>query len=195
VKLQGRGEYLAALAALLGRLQEKLRAAPEGALPVRMYIAGGAALYLLTGARVCEDINAAFSRRLQLGEDLEVAYQDADGRARVLYLDRSYNDTLGLLHENAYEDARPVEIAGVDPKVLEVRVLTPVDLAVSKLARFADQDRDDIELLAREGLLDAAAVRTRAVEALGGYVGDASPVRFSIDVAARVIEDARRRRT
>ena len=194
VKPKGRAEYRAALAALLGRLQEKLRAAPARALPVRMYIAGGAALYLLTGARVSEDVDATFSRRVLLGEDLEVSYQDADGRPRVLYLDRNYNDTLGLLHERAYEDARPVEMAGVDPDVLEVRMLTPVDLAVTKLARFADQDREDIELLAREGLLDPAAVRTRAEEALAGYVGDARPVRTSVDVACRVIEDAARRR-
>lgn len=194
MKPKGRSEYLQALATLLGRLQEKLRAAPARSLPVRMYVAGGAALYLLTGARVSEDVDAAFSRRLLLGEDLEVSYQDADGRPRVLYLDRNYNDTLGLLHEDAYRDARPIEVPGVDPKVLDVRVLTPVDLAVTKLARFADQDREDIELMARQGLLEAAEVRKRAEEALGGYIGDQRPVRTSIDVAARVIEDARQRR-
>lgn len=194
MKPKGRSEYLAALAKLLGRLQEKLRAAPARSLPVRMYVAGGAALYLLTGARVSEDVDAAFSRRILLGEDLEVSYQDADGRPRVLYLDRNYNDTLGLLHEDAYKDARLVEMPGLDAKVLEVRVLTPVDLAVTKLARFADRDREDIELMAQEGLLDPAAVRRRAEEALGGYIGDAGPVRASIDIAVRVIEDARRRR-
>jgi hypothetical protein len=191
---EGRGEYVAALAALLARLQEKLRAVPAGELPVRMYIAGGAALYLLTGARVSEDVDAVFSRRLLLGDDLEVSYQDADGRARVLYLDRNDDDTLGLLHQDAYDEARPVELPGVDPRILDVRVLAPVDLAVTKLARFADQDREDIERLAREGLLDGAEVRKRAAEALAGYVGDAGPVRHSIDIAARVVEDARRQR-
>ena len=38
--------------------------------------------------------------------------------------------------------------AGFDPGIVEVRVLSPVDPAVSKLARFGDADRDDIEILA-----------------------------------------------
>ncbi len=194
MKPKARGAYFEALATLLGRLQEKLRAGNPRALPVSMYVAGGAALYLLPGARVSEDVDASFSRPVLLGDDIEVAYRDADGRARTLYLDRNYNDTLGLLHEDAYDDAQPLAVPGVDPKVLEVRVLRPVDLAVCKLARFADQDREDIELLARQGQLEAAALRKRAEAAIGNYVGDAGPVRRSIDIACRVIEDARRRK-
>jgi hypothetical protein len=156
-----------------------------------MYIAGGAALHLLTGARVTEDIDATFSRRVLLNEDIEVSYRDPDGRARLMYLDRNYNDTLGLLHENAYKDSRPIAIEGVDARVIEVRVLSPVDLAVTKLARFTDQDRADIQLLARQGLIDSASVRRRAQEALAGYVGDAAPVRTSIDIACRLIDAGR----
>jgi len=40
-----------------------------------MYIAGGAALHLLTGARVTEDIDASFSKRVLLNEDIEVSYR------------------------------------------------------------------------------------------------------------------------
>lgn len=156
-----------------------------------MYIAGGAALHLLTGARVTEDIDATFSRRVLLNEDIEVSYRDPDGRARLMYLDRNYNDTLGLLHEDAYEDSQPVAIPGVDRKLMEVRVLSPVDLAVTKLARFTDQDREDIRLLAQKRLIDSGAVCKRAEEALGGYVGDAAPVRTSIDIACRLIDAER----
>jgi len=70
-------------------------------------------------------------------------------------------------------------------------VLSPVDLAVTKLSRFADQDREDIELLAKRGLIDSASVRKRAEEALGGYVGDVGSVRTSIDIACRLIESVR----
>jgi hypothetical protein len=67
----------------------------------------------------------------------------------------------------------------------------PIDLAVSKLSRFADQDREDILLLAREGLIDSASLRKRAEEALAGYVGDLNSVRNSIAIACRLIESAR----
>jgi hypothetical protein len=77
------------------------------------------------------------------------------------------------------------------PVSIDVRVLAPVDLAVSKLSRFADQDREDILLLAREGLIDPASLRKRAEQALAGYVGDLNSVRNSIDIACRLIESAR----
>ena len=188
-------EFRKALAEVLSRVQEKLRSANAEQLPIRMYIAGGAAVNLLTGSRTTEDVDAVFSRRLLLDEDIKLSYRDPDGRARFLYLDRNYNDTLGLLHENAYRDSRPVEIPGIDRKLVDVRVLAPVDLALTKLGRFADQDREDIELLAKQGLIDSASLRKRAEEALGGYVGGQDYVRTSIDIACRLIDSVRPRKT
>ena len=191
---KARGEYLKAFAELMSRVQQALKGSRPVVFPVRIYVAGGAALYLHTGGRVTEDVDAVFSKRVLLGEDIEVSYRDPDGRARVLYLDRNYNDTLGLLHEDAYDDSQPVEVRGIDRKLVDVRVLSPLDLAVTKLARFADQDREDIELLARRGLIDSAGLRKRAEEALGGYVGSVDSVRTSIDVACRLIDSVRARR-
>ena len=183
-----RAEYLKAFAEIVARIAEKLGAFPSGKGPIRMYVAGGAALHLITGARVSEDIDAVFSRRILLNEDVQVSYRDADGRARLLYLDRNTNDTLGLLHEDAYEDSRPVTIPGVAAGIIEVRALAPVDLAVTKLARFSGQDRADIELMAKAGLIASASLRKRANEALGGYVGDLHAVRSSIEIACRLID-------
>lgn len=183
-----RAEYLKAFGEIVARIARKVGAAPSGKTPLQMYVAGGAALHLMTGARVSEDIDAVFSRRILLNDDIQVSYRDADGRARLLYLDRNSNDTLGLLHEKAYDDSLPVTIPGVDPTVIEVRALAPVDLAVTKLARFSDQDRADIELMAKAGLIDSATLRKRADEALGGYVGDLDAVRTSIEIACRLID-------
>jgi hypothetical protein len=186
--------YRKALNEVLLRVQESLKGSHRGAFPIRMYIAGGAALHILTGARVTEDIDATFSQKILLSDDIEVSYRDPDGRARLLYLDRAYNDTLGLLHESAYGDAEAVEIPGIDRNLVDVRVLAPLDLAVSKLARFSDQDRQDIELLARKRLIDSASLRKRAEEAVGGYVGNLEPVRQTIEIACRLVDAARTRR-
>jgi hypothetical protein len=185
-----RGEYLEAFSQIVGRVAATLAKSPAESLPVRMYVAGGAALYLVTGVRVSEDIDATFSRRLVLGEDIEVSYRDPDGGARLLYLDRNYNDTLGLLHQDAYADSLPVRIPGIDAARIQVRILSPLDLALTKIARFSEQDRADIELLAREGLIDAKALRRRAEEALQGYVGALDSVRTSIALACRLVEAA-----
>ena len=187
--------YQRAFNEVLSRVQQSLKDSQPGAVPVRIYIAGGAALHLLTGTRVTEDIDASFSQRVLFNEDIEVSYRDPDGRARLLYLDRNYNDTLGLRHEKAYDDSTPVDVPGIDRNLLDVRVLSPIDLAVTKLARFTDQDREDIELLARKGLVDSAAVRKRAEEALAGCVGTIAPVRTSLDIACRLIDAGRGKKT
>lgn len=193
LKLKAQDAYLKAFAEVPSRIQLALEGSRPGVFPIQMVVAGGAALHLLTGARVSEDVDAVFSKRVLFSQDIEVSYRDPDGRARLLYLDRNYNDTLGLLHEDAHKDARAIDIPGIDRMLIDVRVLAPVDLAVSKLSRFADQDREDILLLAGKGLIDAASLRKRAEQALGGYVGDLNSVRNSIDIACRLIESAQPR--
>ena len=184
-----RPEYLAAFREIVGRIRKSLAHLPQRARPVRMYIAGGAALHLYTGERVSRDIDATFSHRIALPEDLEVAYRDADGAPRVLYLARQSNDTFGLLHEDAYEDSVPLALAGMDATVLEVRLLSSVDLAVSKLGRFSSQDRDDILTLARHKLIRSGTLRRRAEEALRGYVGDTTRMQGAIEAAVRIVTD------
>lgn len=188
ITLEQRGAYGKALLEVLHRVETEFRAYNPAALPITMTIAGGAALYLLTDERVSMDIDAMFSRRVLFDRDIEVSYRDPDGRAALLYLDRNYNDTLGLMHEEADRDALKMDIAGIDDTILDIRILTPLDLAISKLARFSDQDREDILLLARRKLIDAASLRARAEDALKAYVGNITPVRNTIDIACRLIE-------
>ncbi len=157
-----------------------------------MYVAGGAALHFHTGGRVSADVDATFSRLIALPDGLDIAWRDDDGSARLLYFDRQYNDTFGLMHEDAYADSIALALAGVDPRALDVRILTPLDLAVSKLGRYSAQDRADIATLAERGLLDPVALENRALEALGSYVGDTRRLRSSITDAVRMVANRTR---
>jgi hypothetical protein len=187
-------QYVAAFAEIAARIAVTLADLPRRIRQIRMYVAGGAALHLYVGERVSRDIDAAFSHRIALPNNLDVAFRDADGGARVLYFDRQYSHTLALLHEDAYDDSRPIDLPNVDPDVLEVRLLTPTDLAVSKLGRFSEQDRHDIVTLARHALIAATDVKQRAEAALVAYVGDLRRVQRSIEIACRLIADESRRR-
>jgi hypothetical protein len=181
--------YVEAFGEIISRIAKSISTPGKADTPLVMYIAGGAAQFIHTGTRVSEDIDAAFSRRFIPPANLDVAYTDADGAPRVLYLDRQYNETFGLVHEDAHEDAIPIAIEGVSPDVVDVRLFSPTDLAVSKIARYENHDRDDIAALARAGLVDSATVRLRAEEALVGYVGDVKRVKASIKMACRLIEE------
>lgn len=189
-----RREYVEAFVELASRIAAALKDVPPRVLPIQMYVAGGAALHFHTGERVSVDVDAAFSRRIALPDRLDVAYRDEDGAARLLYFDRQYNDTLGLMHGDAYVDSLPLTLPGIDSRVLDVRVLTPLDLAVSKLGRFSGQDRADIAALARRSLIDPASIESRATEALVGYVGDTARLRGNIAGAKRIIAANRPRK-
>lgn len=186
-------EYIEAFQQIVARIAATLGNVVPAELPIKMYVAGGAALHFYTAERVSRDIDAVFSRRIALPEDLEVAYRDADGAARLLYFDRQYSDSLSLMHEDAQGDSVALSIDGIDASRLDVRLLTPLDLAVSKLSRFAEQDRNDIVSLARHQLVRAAPLRLRAEQALSYYVGSTERVRGAIDLACRLVEDWERR--
>jgi hypothetical protein len=128
-----------------------------------------------------------------LPDDLEVSYVGPDGNAQLLFFDRQYNDTLGLLHEDAYDDSLPLQLDGIDAAVLDVRLLSPLDLAVSKLGRFSEQDRNDIVALAKLKLVESGRLCARAQSALAGYVGDIDRVQGSIEIACRILEDLEKR--
>jgi len=188
-----RPEYLAAFTELVERIAAPLRLLPQRSLPIKMYVAGGAAMHFYTGERVSNDVDAVFSKRIALPSDLEVTYRDPDGAARLLYFDRQYNDTLALMHEDAHDDSVPLRLKGIDASVLDVRLLSALDLAVSKISRFSSQDRDDITTLGKHGLIKSAALRRRSEEAMANYVGNLDTLRGAIGLACRILENAEQR--
>jgi len=179
---------LAAFSEIAERIARSL-SLPEGGPPIRMFVAGGVAVHYYTGVRPTRDVDAVFSHRMLLPADLDVNYVDAIGTPRLLYFDRQYNDTFGLLHENANDDSVSICLNGVDTKKLDVRLLSPLDVAVSKLARFEDHDRTDILALAEAGLMTERQLRRRAEEALAAYVGNVAGVRVSLDLACKLIAE------
>ena len=190
-----RPEYLAAFTELVQRIAAPLRVLPTRSLPIKMYVAGGAAMHFYTGERMSNDVDAVFSKRIALPSDLEVTYQDPDGAARLLYFDRQYNDTFALMHENAHDDSVPLTLKGIDASILNVRLLSALDLAVSKISRFSSQDRDDITSLGKHGLIRSAALRRRSEQAMENYVGDLDTLKGAINLACRIVEDAEARKS
>ncbi len=188
-----RPEYLAAFTELVQRIALPLGELPRRSLPIRMYVAGGAAMHFYTGERVSNDVDAVFSKRIALPSDLEVTYQDPDGAPRLLYFDRQYNESFALMHEDAHDDSVPLTLKHIDACILDVRLLSALDLAVSKISRFSSQDRDDIITLGKHGLIKSAALRRRSEQAMHYYVGNLDTLKGTIDFACRIVEDAEQR--
>jgi hypothetical protein len=112
-----------------------------------------------------------------------------DGTEQVVYFDTNYNSAFALLHKDFLEDSILVDL-GVNQ--IRVHVLSSVDLAVSKIARLASNDKEDIAALVRLRLRIADEIEQRATSALAGYIGGQSMLLLHLREAvtlARQVED------
>jgi hypothetical protein len=172
---------------LFRQLQERLSLSS----PVNVYLAGGMAVYLYTASRVTTDVDAEFGQRVFIPSDLIVEVTLEDGTRESVYFDTNYNSTFALMHEDYLDDAIALDL-GVEQ--IRLHVLSPLDLAVSKIARLADNDKEDIAALVRLGLTTSSDIEQRATSALGGYVGGQAMLRLNIRDAvalARQVEGLR----
>lgn len=136
--------------------------------PLRVYLAGGMAVHLYSATRVTTDVDAEFGSRIFVPQDLVVDVTLEDGTPATVHFDTNYNASFALMHEDYLHDALPLDM-GIDN--IQLYVLSPLDLAVSKVARFADNDKEDIAELVRLGLVRADDLEKRALAAVGGFVG------------------------
>ena len=183
-------ELAAALGEMLDRIDASLRAGGHVDPPVIMYLAGGVAVNFYCGTRYTEDVDASFSQRLVLPRDLTVNYRRSDGSEAFIYFDANCNTSFALLREGFEERAQEWPGLGGGQRLIEVHVLAPLDLAVSKIARFSEQDREDIHALAGEGYFTTGQLRAHALAAMRDYVGDKRPLLTSIDVICRALESS-----
>lgn len=174
-----------AVAEMIRRISAAL---PELKEPIKMVIAGGVAVNFYTGSRVTMDVGASFSKRIMLPEDLIFAYEGPEGKLLSVHLDRNYNPTFAIMHEDYEDDALIVEGSEFQDRKIELRVLSPVDLALSKIARLEGPDREDITALAEMNLIYPEAMADRANEAIGNYVGNMDRVKSNLQEALKIVE-------
>jgi Nucleotidyltransferase of unknown function (DUF6036) len=157
--------------------------------PVKMYLAGGMAMNFYCGTRYTEDVDAFFSRRILIPNDMTIPYKRPDEKDGLIYFDTQYNPTFGLLHEHAEDDAVFWAGIGNENRMVHLYLLSPVDLAVSKISRFSDQDQEDIIELAKAGLINAESLRSRAEVAIIDYIGNVENVKNSINIICDEIQN------
>ncbi|WP_305906288.1 DUF6036 family nucleotidyltransferase (plasmid) [Methylomarinum sp. Ch1-1] len=183
MKLHTETSFAKAIQEIFTRISEMIP--DEFNKSVHAIVAGGAAVHFYTGARTSHDLDAEFTHRIILPQDLVVIYQDEqDQQEKELVFDVNYTPVLGLIHEDYIQDAVYVYSPGENKK-LKIYVLSPVDLAVSKLSRYSDNDKADIEALAKEKLFTAEELKQRAEHALTGYIGATNMVLMNIQDAVK----------
>ena len=122
---------------------------PNGS--VKAFIFGGCAFHIHTNARGSNDIDAEIQSINQLKkediflflENNDVEYLDNNDLETTLEFDRGFNTSLASIDPDYENRVIPL----VYESIVEVYIVSCVDLAVSKLARLSDRDIQDIKEL------------------------------------------------
>lgn len=136
--------------------------------PVTAYLTGGAAVHYYCNSRVSDDIDIIMQYTVKIPEDLFVVWLNEEGTLEQVHYDYTYNSTFGLLHED-YED-RAIHMITIDDK-FEINLLSPEDLIISKLIRFAQNDEEDIKNIIQTGKVDKELLYELAKDAINVGVG------------------------
>lgn len=147
---------------------------------VHAYIAGGQAMaFWCNGFRMSLDLDVIFSHKMLVEQGLHafVAAENPLDAQRVDF-DYNFNDTFSLIHSDYPKRATFVQSYGK----LTAHIISPVDLALMKISRFSERDRNDIKELVREGLIDRDELKELANDALNDYVGNTEVLRTSLDI-------------
>ncbi len=188
-------ELTVALRTMLDRMDASLQEGGYMGEPIKMYLAGGLAVNYYCGTRYTEDVDASFSRRFVLPKNLTVNYRRPDGTDAFIYFDHNYNTSLALLHDEFERDSREWAGIGNEERKVELRVLAPIDLAISKLDRCSPRDREDLLALAAEQFFTDRQLRTRALEAVANFIGNKDTLLNSIEIMCQEVHRLQSRPT
>ncbi|RZG49069.1 DUF6036 family nucleotidyltransferase [Acinetobacter wuhouensis] len=122
---------------------------PHGA--VKAYIFGGCAFHIHTNARGSNDVDAEIQAiPLLKKEDIiifleqnDIEYIDENNLETNLEFDRGFNTALASIDPDYIDRTIPL----ITESIVEVYLVSALDLAISKLARLSDRDIEDIRIL------------------------------------------------
>ena len=138
---------------------------------IKVYVFGGCAMHLHTGIRTSNDLDAEIEAVSRLrGSKIiiqAVDFIDESGLPSILEYDRNFSITLAPIHPDYKERAT---ILNAPSLLVHLYLISPVDLAVSKLGRLGDIDLEDIVNLHSQKLFTIEEFITATHEAGDYYI-------------------------
>lgn len=170
--------------------QIELRQFPDAKLrtePNAAYICGGiAAMYWGVSSRISLDLDLFMSHVIRIPPEIAAIYEDRDGESVAVMFDQTFRPDFTLLHEDFDQRARML----AESETVRVFVLSPEDLVLTKLSRFSERDRSDIQELISENIVrDADVIYRLGMDAINvSYVGDRGNVTYALRETCQRIE-------
>ena len=155
--------------------------------PVNLYISEGIAIHFHTASRVSKDLDAIIDKNISIPSKLKVIWQNEQGEFEELSYDHNYSPTLGLMHEDF--DKRAIYQFSIDEK-LNVFLLDPIDLIISKLSRFGEQDQEDIRRIIQNDLVKKEDLVILANDAIAiASAGRPETLKLNLDLILEMFDE------
>lgn len=159
------------------RLMEQVASQLRPDVEACAYIAGGVAVsWWLGKSRVTFDLDAVYSGRFGV---YDISPVEICGHSGRMELDTNYNDSFSFVQEDYYDRAEEIAVIGR----MHVKVVAPVDLALMKISRFSQKDREDITDLIKAGLVDESEFERLAADARITYIGNLEQIEYGLEFA------------
>lgn len=153
--------------------------------PVKAYLSGDAAFHYYTGERNPHLLDLSFSRNFLVPQNIYESYM-ADGVSHQIQFNFKHSPISSFIFHEYLDQASPIGIYGENQNI-ELFVLPPIDLAVSKLSCHGDKSINDIARLATIGGFDAETFQQHAKGLLDQYLGNKSTLHEKIEHACNAI--------
>ncbi|MEL6441398.1 MAG: DUF6036 family nucleotidyltransferase [Cyanobacteria bacterium J06621_8] len=158
---------------------------------IKAYLFGGCAVHFHTGPRVTNDVDARLERVRSFPNQTitisPVYFKDENGLRKTLIFDRNFDISLATL-DPAYED-RALLLYTTESNLVEIYLVSAVDIAVSKLGRFGENDKKDIENLYKNNLFSIREFLELAYEAHSYCAITPDKLIFNIEEATEAVYD------
>lgn len=148
--------------------------------PLKITLVGGAAIWFYCENNNYNEVNAIFSQKILLPQISIPLYNNKELTWGV-----QYSNSIRLLHDYAEDDT--IFIANIKNKI-NLSILNPIDLAVTKIDRYSEDDKNDIINLSKKGLIEDSILERRVKEALSYYVGNTRILNANLKFALESIK-------
>ena len=156
----------------------------DNKLVINAYIAGGGAMSFYDLARTTLDIDMEIDKRILIPR-IELTQSDMMlPNMQKLYIDGNFNPQFGMVSDDYMENAIPVDIFKYEKDnvvIIKPYIFSPIDMILSKLARWSPNDQNDVRLLIENNFVIKEELEDKMELALMGYIGNINMLKINMN--------------
>ena len=164
----------------------------DNKLVINAYIAGGGAMSFYDLTRNTLDIDVEIDKRIIIPR-IELTQDDMIlPNMQKIYIDGNFHPQFGMMSEDYMDNAIPVDIFKYEKDnvvIIKPYIFSPIDMILSKLARWSPNDQNDVRLLIENNFVIKEQLEDEIELALMGYIGNVNMLKFNINECLEMFQN------